>query len=388
MGDADTIIRNKWVIRSSNSNSNSSSSKWSEHVPDDIMQSILHRLCILHYVRCGSVCRSWRDSVVRARCRPAPELPWLFSPSRRTFLRYNSEQKIYKLNLPTDDEYDAYVGSIEGWLMRVDWTGSIITLLNPISGGRVMLPRCKHEVTAPFIRKVVASSVPTTRSPSCTVVACLSTGVENTTLAVCRPTDKSWTRIDEGLSFEDIQFIDEKLYAATKNPSKFLIVFQFDTNNHDHHQQIQYRAKRLVVLDDPGPDRERFEHIFTIKKSGLFLATDLSTSKELLMITFPDNYIEELLVFPPNYADAFQVFKLEFNNNAAANNVSPPPPPRWVEIVGFRDRILFLCQRCNEFNDATYADTNDLHDIYLRHCIISGLGLFSLRTFWFTPNPW
>ncbi|BBG92330.1 Protein of unknown function D [Prunus dulcis] len=401
MGDTDS---------SSNSNS---SSKWSKHVPDDIMQPILQRLCIFDYVRCRSVCRSWRESIDRAIasrwCRPAPQLPWLlFRQSEFLFCRSKfsfrlskfsfKRQHFIKLSLPNDDEHDDYVGSIEGWLMRVDWTGSIITLLNPISGGRVMLPRCKHEITAPFINKVVASSVPTTSSPSSLVVVCLSTNVERTnlafrrptnyttTLAVCRPTDKSWTRIEEGLRFEDIEFIDGKLYAATNNPSESLIVFKFDTHNHDdqQQQQIQYRAERLVVLDDSRPDRVRFEHI-----CRLFLAKDFSASTELLMITFPDNFLEEkLLLCPHDYAEDFQVFKLAFNNNAAANNGRPPPPLRWVEIVGFRDRILFLFQKCMEYLDTINVDTDDLLNIDLVYGIHTCLNLLRQRAIWLTPNPW
>ncbi|ONI26307.1 hypothetical protein PRUPE_1G016300 [Prunus persica] len=266
------------------------------------MQSVLQRLSIFDYFRCRSVCRSWRDSVDRAisskRCRPAPQLPWLFCSRDRNFLSYcEYEPKFYKLNLPSDDAHDEYVGSIEGWLMRVDGTGSIIALLNPISGSRVMLPSCKHELTAASISKLVASSVPS--PPSL-----------HTWLGVCRPTDKSWTRIDEEvLNFESIEFIDGKLYAATKNLSQFLLVYQFDTND----QQLHYTARRLVVLDDTPrlPDRERFDYIFRIKKGHLSLAKDFSTSKDLIMITFPDNHTVNLLVCPPNYAEAFQVFKLD-----------------------------------------------------------------------------
>ncbi|CAL8989668.1 unnamed protein product [Prunus brigantina] len=370
-----TIIRKRWVI-----------------VPDDIMQSVLQRLSIFDYFRCRSVCRSWRDSVDRAisskRCRPAPQLPWLFCSRDRDFLSYcEYEPKSYKLNLPSDDAHDEYVGSIEGWLMRVDGTGSIITLLNPISGSRVMLPPCEHELTAAsFISKLVASSVPSPPSLPCTcIVACLSRSIEKTWLGVCRPTDKSWTRIDEEvLNFESIEFIDGKLYAATKNLSQFLLVFQFDTNDD---QQLHYTARRLIVLDDTPrlPDRKRFDYIFRIKKSRLSLAKDFSTSKELIMITFPDDHTLNLLASPPNYAEAFQVFKLEFSNNKNKNDT---PPPRWVEIVGIRDRILFLCQKCHEFKYVLHSDTNDLQDIHLRHCIDSGLSLFTRPVAWLTPNPW
>ncbi|PQQ11107.1 hypothetical protein Pyn_08348 [Prunus yedoensis var. nudiflora] len=387
-----TIIRKKWVIVSN------SSSKWSKQVPDDIMQSVLQKLSIFDFFRCRSVCRSWRDSVDRAisskRCRPAPQLPWLFCSRDRAFLSYcEYEPKSYKLNLPSDDAHDEYVGSIEGWLMRVDGTGSIITLLNPISGGRVILPPCKHELTAAsFISKLVASSVPSPPSLPCTcIVACLSRGIEKTWLGVCRPTDKSWTRIDEKvLNFESIEFIDGKLYAATKNLSQFLLVFQFDTNDD---QQLHYTAQRLVVLDGTPrlPDRERFDYIFRIKKSRLFLAKDFSTSKELIMITFPDDHTEKLLECPPNYAEAFQVFKLEFSNNKNTNKNAahaPLPPPRWVEIVGIHDRILFLCQKCHEFKYVLHSYTNDLHDKHLRRCIDSGLSLFTPPVAWLTPNPW
>ncbi|ONI26349.1 hypothetical protein PRUPE_1G019300 [Prunus persica] len=102
-----TIIRKKWVIVSS--------SEWSKQVPDDIMQSVLHRLSVFDYFRCRSVCRSWRDSVDRAisskRCRPAPQLPWLFCSLDRDFLSCcEYEPKSYKLNLPSDDAHDEYVG--------------------------------------------------------------------------------------------------------------------------------------------------------------------------------------------------------------------------------------------------------------------------------------
>ncbi|VVA20925.1 PREDICTED: F-box only 6 isoform [Prunus dulcis] len=275
-----TKIRKKWVIVSN------SSSKWSKQVPDDIMQSVLQRLSIFDYFRCRSVCRSWRDSVDRAisskRCRPAPQLPWLFCSRDRNFLSYCD---------------------------------------------RVMLPPCKHELTAAsFISKLVASSVPSSPSLPCTcIVACLSRVIEKTWLGVCRPTDKSWTRIDEEvLNFESIEFIDGKLYAATKNLSQFLLVYQFDTNDD---QQLHYTARRLVVHDDTPrlPDRERFDYIFRIKKSHLSLAKDFSTSKELIMITFPDDHTVNLLVCPPNYAEAFQVFKLEFSNNKNKNKNDAPP---------------------------------------------------------------
>lgn len=72
------------------------SRKWSEKLPQDIMQSILQRLCTSDYLRCRAVCHSWRsaalDLAMSARklgCHLAPQLPWLLFPTRRILPKLN-----------------------------------------------------------------------------------------------------------------------------------------------------------------------------------------------------------------------------------------------------------------------------------------------------------
>ncbi|KAL6213929.1 hypothetical protein ACLB2K_013368 [Fragaria x ananassa] len=138
------------------------SRKWSEKLPQDIMHSILQRLCTSDYLRCRAVCHSWRSAALDLAM---------------------SARKL---------------------------------------GARVILP---SETTIPdhrrsLLNKVVASSV-TTR-PHCLVAFhCYGCG----RLAFCKPTDKSCTLIEAEAEADqldvdyvhDVELIDRKIYALTKN---------------------------------------------------------------------------------------------------------------------------------------------------------------------------
>lgn len=446
------------------SESEEDSSRWSRELPEDIMQLVLQRLCISDFFRCRAVCISWKATVDMAIatkfCRPAPKLPWLmlcshpFSVEDNCFLSLTDDQKfICKSNPTYNMNRGDCVGSIEGWLIVADsalwrpegfmkpWSFYLYNhdsstfsidyfFLNPLSGARVMLPSTQstlpcHCTNRPCfcIIKVAASSVPT--SQHCFVASLCRKGH----LALSRPNDKSWTQIDQReLIFRDIEIIDGKIYAATREASKFLMVFDVQYGN----GPPSYRAERLVMLE-PSPVSNMFLDIRTINGvkfhtncEVISLAKD-SLSEELFMIFCRTNFaLEEDRTVPwfvfiggnfaiPPQAQAFRVFKMEWNINGS----------QWVEVFDLDDRIFFVAVGGNKIfstsNDANYNGLNDkkferncIYFAYDNPCLVSpsmgrDVGVFSLtnrsirrfnfakedsftklysRPVWFTPNPW
>lgn len=452
------------------SESTEDSSRWSRELPEDIMQLVLQRLCISDFFRCRAVCVSWKTTVDMAIatkfCRPAPELPWLmlcshpFSTNDNCFLSLTDDQKfICKSNPTYNMKRGDCVGSIEGWLIMADsalWrpegfmkpssfyvynhessTFSIdYFFLNPLSGARVMLPSSQSTLPCHctnghcfWIVKVAASSVPT--SQHCFVASLCRKGH----LAFSRPNDKSWTLIDQReageLLFRDIEIIDGKIYAATKElreASKVLMVFEVQYGN----GPPSYMAERLVMLE-PSPVSNMFLDIRTINGvefhtnlEAISLAKD-SVSEELFMIFRRTNYaLADDPPFPwyvicgadfviPPQTQAFRVFKMEWKING----------PQWVEVFDLGDRILFVavagskmistsnCLNYNGLSDQTF-ERNCIYFAYHTPCLASpstgqSFGVFSLtnrnirrvpfakehsltllfsRPVWFTPNPW
>ncbi|KAL6287576.1 hypothetical protein ACE6H2_011966 [Prunus campanulata] len=362
----------------------SSISKWSKQVSEDIMQSILQRLSISDYVRCKAVCHSWRASVDTAiatkNCPSARQHPVLVLGSHPSCFRgpyFASLSLAPKITLKRAisnyilaiyknmTNMLACVGSIEGWMVMI-----ILFFLNPISGARVMLPSsqsstlltcgCNNGSSFPIV-KVVASATPT--SQHCFVASLCSAGH----LALCKPTDKSWTLIHEGINFCDIECMDEKLYVATDNGLKFLMVFDIiqDANAND---PISYEAQRLDM-------RIPFM-IYNIWRIGdtlrvsdyevMHLATD-ATSMELFLIfrrinfdfkadqAFPLFEIKSHSYINPPKTKGFRVFKLVHDSDDR---------PQWVQVVDLGDRILFLSETTNIFIPNHGDKTLDRNCIY------------------------
>lgn len=224
---------------------------------------------------------------------------------------------------------------------------SVNFILNPVSGDRVLLPSqstipCTCNNSPFFFTKVVASAVP--MSQHCAVADLCSFGKY---LVFCRPTDKSWTLIvveDEGLLFHDIEIIDGKLYASTRNASEFLMVFDIQDACNGCNPPSPPKTETLVMLHPrPLPHNmvtsdgvireEKCDHVYLLKDS---------TSKELFMIycrvsaaTELDPIIPWLVIVGPNaptpiQIEGFRVFKLEHKNG-----------PCWVSIFNLGDRIVF-----------------------------------------------
>ncbi|XP_004305821.1 PREDICTED: uncharacterized protein LOC101311213 [Fragaria vesca subsp. vesca] len=340
--------------------------RWSEQLPDEIMHLFLERLCISDYLHCRQVCRSWRNAVRRATaskcCRPAVELPWLvpdgkygFNLSNKKIVKGKPKSRLYQTKI-----WQYCVGSIEGWLIvvkHIDGEHNNISFLNPVSRARVMLPPRSIDIGF-FYRKVVASTAPT--SSQC-IVACICWEEK---LAFCRPSDKSWTKIDSWTSFSDLEIVERKLYATTNN--KFMMMFDIIIEDADGSDsggggsQLSYRAEWQVSLH-PQPyilfNGIRWTDIYSA--FDYYLAKD-STSEELFMITW-----SALTAFARNSSnferrktmEGIRVFKLERINNGA----------QWAEVVDLGARILFLSKKSNAF---IYVDSSsDTKAVVERNCI-------------------
>ncbi|CAB4304923.1 unnamed protein product [Prunus armeniaca] len=463
-------VRRNFVTQKLGSWINKSSiSKWSEQVPEDIMQSILQRLSISDYVRCKAVCHSWRASVDMAiatkNCPPARQHPLLMIGSHPSCFRdpyFASLSLAPKITLKRAiPNYIpaiyknmmnrlACVGSIEGWMVMVDsilWRPEsnnfakscslylhnrgrqstldiILFFLNPISGARVMLPSsqsstlfpcgCNNGSSFPIV-KVVASATPT--SQHCFVASLCSVGH----LALCRPTDKSWTLIHEGINFCDIEFMDGKLYAATDNGLKFLTVFDI-IQDPNANGPISYGAQRLDMrIPFLRYNIWRMGDVLRVSDyEVMHLATD-ATSMDLFLIfrrinfdfkadqAFPLFEIKRHSYINPPKTKGFRVFKLEHDSDDR---------PQWVQVVDLGDRILFLSETANIFipnHDDKTLDRNCIYFAFNYSCLASlsshsndrgvffmtnrSLGhfrlssygfltLFHTRPVWFTPSLW
>lgn len=351
------------------------------------------------------------------RCHsPARQLPRLMlrSTSRKLnnthrkdhcFLSL-SDEKIYKLSSPSCN--NDFVGSIEGWLIVVDHefvqpadgfrsfqslnnesrsSFGAIYFLNPTSHERVrvMLPSqfnspCGKGNQQSFkFKKIVASSAPT--SPHCVVAGLCSQDFDDQKkekrlcsqgrLAICRPTDMSWTLIEDwdvrGLDFCDIEIIDGKLYAATREASEFIMVFDIE----DAMKNVgrpNFGVENLVMRK-PGPIPLQI----TTRDDGeirddVYLAKD-AASKELFMIFRGNSFIREKdsiicwsdikgcdnFVIPPE-TFGFQVFRLECAGNGH----------EWVKVSDLGDRILFVSKASNILLSATNVAWEKTLD---RNCI-------------------
>ncbi|KAL6140493.1 hypothetical protein ACLB2K_058792 [Fragaria x ananassa] len=392
------------AMKECGSNIDMGSIRWSEQLPEEIMHLFLERLCISDYLHCRQVCRSWRKAVRRAIaskcCRPATELPWLvpddiyaFNLSDKKIVKGKPKSLLYQMKIS-----QRCVGSIEGWLIvvrKVYGEHNNISFLNPVSRARVMLPPISSWLTDFSYRKVVASTVPT--SLQC-IVACICCEEK---LAFCRPSDKSWMKIDSWTSFSDLEIVERKLYAITNN--KLMMMFDIIIEDADGSGSggsgLRYRAERQVSLY-PKPC------CITVRAIKLrvecYLAKD-STSKELFIIVVKGSSASNCSNFERSETiQRVQMFKAVLVNNGV----------QWEEVVDLGARILFLSKTRNAFiyNVDSSSDITALQ----RNCICiahddrlcSNLEVFSLTdqsikpydtsplkayisgSFWFTPNPW
>ncbi|XP_062016900.1 uncharacterized protein LOC133733269 [Rosa rugosa] len=397
---------------------------YSKDLPEEIMQLILQRLCIIDYLRCREVSRSWRAAVDRAivvkLCPPVPQ-PWLLLNSLRPFyirdgcsLASLSKQETHKSK--SSRLYDGRVhcvGSIDGWLIMAKVPEDSLSsdcncvnfFLNPLSGARVMLPSqstiSHYENNLPnFFRKVVASSIPTMQH--CIVVSlCL-----DKKLYLCRHIDKSWTLIETSYC-DDIEIVDDKLYAATKTGSELiLMVFSFSIQEVHDGGPLTYKAERFCFRPSNLVDNVRIVGGVTYWTlyTDLYLAKGSASEEVFVILTEVVSVYNALRPIPYSTGtEGFRVLKLDCNTNGYP----------WVEVFDLGDQILFLSRCSSKFIASSGGFRRSLHNETLERDSIyfafrNEFGVFSLpnrnikcltfrrnhsvdfvrESVWFTPNPW
>lgn len=288
---------------------------------------------------------------------PPHHLPWLVLDSRHPFYIQNqcflsgrAVPKSFESNSDAANYTRSCVGSVEGWLIMAERFRTmypVLEFIDPVSDALITLLSklpIKSGGNYNFLR-VVASSAPT--GPQRCLVAAIVPVRNNSghearrELALCRPTHESWTMIkfaevNHEFLFCDIEVIDRKLYAATKN---LLMVFNIKDIDGCH---LSYKLVETVKLENDksvnwvydywGLDKDRYVQIF---EDGPYLVKDV-TSKELFVIF---RYVSLSRSLPITYCtEGFRVLKLE--NCIASSSL--------VEVSDLGDRRLFLSKFSNQ----------------------------------------
>ncbi|XP_062017119.1 putative F-box protein At5g66830 [Rosa rugosa] len=349
--------------------------RWSKGLPEDILQLIPQRLCISDYRVFRQVCPNWRAAVDRGiatkTCPPAPQFPWLLHKCLSSLNGFYIE---HQYSLVTDPRF---FRSAHSCSTSPDCVGSIGAWLIIAAKDQYRHNNNNITIIDNFFCSLITANKPETAAAG---LDCGWPWVWS--LAVCRPTDTSWTviTIRKGLLFRDIEIIDGKLYAVrTVNE---LMIYDILPAHVD-----VYRDERLVVLPN---DPVHLEWGWGRGWVGPYLAKD-SASKELFMII-------QKISSRQKKRGLFRVYKQEFDTDGGA---------RWEEVVDLGDRILFLSGASNKFihgktlrkNCIYFAFNDDDFGVYsLTNRTIKPLALpegytnnihcANNRTLWFTPHPW
>ncbi|KAK9289120.1 hypothetical protein L1049_017593 [Liquidambar formosana] len=363
----------------------SSSSRWSDHLPEEVMELILQRLCLNDYLRFSAVCSSWRSVVAKAisnkRCRPTPHFPLImfgvfaYKNLNARFLDLCDKGRV---SMPCRENlYGRYCcGSVEGWLILTDgfmwrpegffnfWSPSSLFkfemvnnyFFNPVTGAKVMLPSQstipirRSYISVYFFVKVVASSVPT--NPNCVVVGiCRFNGM----LVFCRPSDKAWT-LTQTSCLLDVVIHGGKVFGITSSrAAHFIVVIDLLGAA----PGCILKPKRFLI---PQPQidayafcrRQGYTRVAT-NKDLIHLVQDFASGEVLMVVQTVDFvYKHDSLVRPmfqdfivPPKVKHFRVFKLDRSW------------PRWIQVESLGDRILFVSFQASMCVSATSLSLAD-----------------------------
>ncbi|KAK0583229.1 hypothetical protein LWI29_034881 [Acer saccharum] len=243
---------------------------WDDEVVSCVLGDIIvGRLNLFHCIRLSNVSKSWRSAVIQRKKKiKTAQVPWLvLSPDHHQ--PHTTSLKFFdftlgcfgNISLPTTLFGWWYCGSSKGWLVIVKgwYFNPKLVLYNPNSGVQLQLPRLRtipsfkdflrekryddYDITH-FIEKIELSCSWEDTSNDCIVAASF---YNQSTLALCRPGDKSWSifkgsGVDHQSKFcEDILFYKGILYA--------LIIYDDDDDDdydadadaietHDHSMRI------------------------------------------------------------------------------------------------------------------------------------------------------
>ncbi|KAK3200538.1 hypothetical protein Dsin_023953 [Dipteronia sinensis] len=203
------------------------------------LEDIMAQLNLVDCIRASNVCKSWRSLAVNRKNKiKTAQLPWLVlsHPCTKSLRFFDfSLGSFYNISLPRSTLFRWwYCGSSKGWLVIAKgwYFNPKLVLFNPNSGVQLQLPRLRtipsfkdflsenkyanYDITH-FIEKIELSCSCEDTSNDCIVAASF---YNQTTLALCRPGDKSWSVFKGGVDqiniCDDILFYNGILYALIR----------------------------------------------------------------------------------------------------------------------------------------------------------------------------
>lgn len=355
------VIQKLWIGRRKvrEKEENEKNNKW-KHLPDDVMELIMKRLCLQDYLALRKICSPWRSIITNAiankHCCPLSELPLVLLDSEGLSLfSLRTEREFFPKRSLFDRTKMTYHGSLEGWMiLSFDHNkskGSLsFSFFNPVTNHKVSVPSpfyfpSNSQIQAKdfFIGKMVASSTP---NSSCYKSDCYLAGLlyDRCHIAFYMLFDdsNSWYVIesDSGVHFEDLEIMGSKLYVMTDESLNSILVY--DLKNF-----IDGSAKPKVLTMLPQKPTQYLSRTIHNQShiSGLtysFLAKHQSS--EQLFLTFlicsavykhehvnPSTNIVTKFVFTPEIT-AVQVFKLDMKKE----------PIAWIKCESLDDNVVFV----------------------------------------------
>ncbi|XP_057430190.1 uncharacterized protein LOC130723233 [Lotus japonicus] len=393
------------------------------HLPNEILELIMKRLCLKDYLALRTICSSWSSTVTNAiankHCCPLPELPLIVLRSKGQIFSLRTEREhCLKISIFESTKIICH-GSVEGWMIMSDYVNNgslLIFFFNPVTNRRVSVssplylpsisPIPSNQL---FMLKMVASSPPDHHKSGCYLAGLLNDCCH---IAFYRVFDKSWNMIEIdrilGDHFSDLEIMGFKLYASTVKPDSILVydLKDFGDGLPKPKVSVMYPqtstpfASRII-------DNQRHVSggaIFYMAKhetlEQLFLISMIVTASYKLEDVGHLNRIKEFVTAPE--MTAVEVFKLNMNKE----------PIEWIKCESLDDNAIFV-SRCKSMVmsraslNSTKESTIGENSVYfalqfkcptdpwkgarlgIKHLTDSGINYFSAAAsypMWFVPS--
>ncbi|XP_057418498.1 uncharacterized protein LOC130712692 [Lotus japonicus] len=330
-------------------------SKW-VHIPDELLELIMKRLCLMDYLALRTICTPWRSTVTKAmankHCCPLSELPLivLLSDEEVLFSLRTEREHCPKVSIFESRKITCY-GSVEGWMIMCDYVKKnslSIFFKNPVTNSRVSISSpLDYPSNSPIqgkklcLSKMVASSGPDCYKSNDFLAALFNDFLH---IAFYSLFDKSWNMIkpdqDSGVAFLDIEIMGSKLYVRTSKPLNSIIVYDlkdFSSGSSPKTKVLAMLPQRSTphvprIIDNQHhvsgcafcslAKHETLDQLFLI----YMICNITYRSADVGYLNMPKEY-----VIPPEITGV-EVFKIDINKE----------PIKWIKCERLDDDVIFV----------------------------------------------
>ncbi|XP_057418553.1 uncharacterized protein LOC130712751 [Lotus japonicus] len=328
--------------------------KWA-HLPDEILELIMKRLCLNDYLALRTICSPWKRIVTNAitikHCCPLREPPLIvLNSNKQVLFSLRTEREHYPKRSIYESTHIACLGSHEGWMIMSDHVEMGILsvfFFNPVTNRRVSVPpRLYFPSNSPiqdevlFIRKMVASSGPDCCKPGCYLAGLFN---DHCHIAFYKLFDKSWNLIetekDSGVHFMDLEIMGSKLYVRTGKPLDSILVYDLtdSSNGSPKAEVLAMLPQRSTPFVSRMIDNQRHDsgyNVFSLAKhetlAQLFLinifCNIIYRSEDIGYLNMLKEYVT-----PPEIT-GIEVFKMDMNKE----------PIKWIKCDRLDDDVIFV----------------------------------------------